>query len=112
MRYLLPIIALILCFAACKKSRPKRNCYLCTRTDSVKSNIPKLERPAYNIVVSELCDITEDQKNVEMKIRSKADTTYNSNDTLVVHTVRFECEFDFEQQNTGTPWDFQLRPKK
>jgi|GEM_PF-3298857 len=111
MRYLLPIIALLLFFTSCKKKRQKRNCYLCTQTDSIKSNIPKLEKPVYS-GITELCDITEDQKNVQVKIRTKSDTTYNSNDTVVVHTTKFECEFDFEQQNTGTPWEFQLRPKK
>ena len=112
MRYLLPVLALVLCFTSCKKFKQKRACYLCTRVDSVKSNIPVLEKPAYYTAQTELCDLTEDQKDVQMKIRSTIDTTYNSGDTLVVHTVRFTCEFDFEQDNSfASKWDLQLKPK-
>ncbi|MCW3122699.1 MAG: hypothetical protein JWQ38_2191 [Flavipsychrobacter sp.] len=95
MRYILPILALSICFTACEKKQPSRACYYCVRNDSVTSNIPKLADPKHFTTASNLCDITTDQRDVYEKINTHNDTTFNHGDTVVVNHVKTTCTFNF-----------------
>ena len=93
MKYTLYIFFAALLFASCKKSQKpdQQNCYTCTRTDSVTSNIPKLAKPHYSSEVGHICSYTEAQKNFYVKTNSKVDTLYFSNDTLELNHFVMTC---------------------
>jgi hypothetical protein len=91
MKYALLIISAIVVFSACKKKQDDTHCYYCNRIDSVATNIPKLAEPNVMSGEFELCQYSENRKNLYIRDHTSKDTSYFSNDTLVVKYKSVTC---------------------
>lgn len=91
MKYALLIISVIVVFSACKKQQDETHCYYCNHIDSVSTNIPKLAEPKTMSSEFDLCQYSESRKNAYIKDHTSKDTTYYSNDTVVVKHKTVAC---------------------
>ncbi len=94
MRCILVLFSLIVFtgVSCIKKSSPV-NCYVCTQTDSVTSNIPALDSIYKYSGVT--CQLTQAQARFYELKSTKKDTLYLKNDTARFEYWKMNCDVDY-----------------
>jgi len=82
MKHTISIFLFALCFLSCKRSTAPLtlNSYACTLTDSIYSNIPKLN--SITVTSQYHSDETQPEINLLMAENTKTDTLFFRNDSL------------------------------
>ena len=90
-RTLIAITILAILFGACRKRTERENCYLCTRNDSMYSNIPIYVNTHYYRDSGGRCKLTNDMKNLLENQNTYVDT-FLRGDTFKVAFWTMKCE--------------------
>lgn len=94
MKYTIVLLsAIILSGLSCVKKSANVNCYACTQTDSVASNIPNLNKVHYISGVT--CQLTKAQAQFYELVNTKKDTVYLMNDTATFEYLIMNCDVDY-----------------
>ncbi len=94
MRYTFILLSvIIICGLSCVKKSANVNCYACTQTDSVTSNIPNLNKVHYNSGVT--CQLTKAQAQFFEMVNTYKDTVYLQNDTATFDYRIMNCDVDY-----------------
>jgi len=94
MKYTLIFVAAVLAFTACKKKQDKTSCYVCTRKNSVTSNIAALAAANAQVYTDTICNYNDDRIRLYEKDHTYRDTAFTLGDTITYNNWSSTCIID------------------